>query len=86
MARLRLQHYDRGVAWYRQADEQSRAAAFANLLEHAIDSEWVRTWSPEDAAELKEENPNGNYEAPYFVTTGDPICEADDSGDAKEEK
>ena len=67
------------VEWFMEATPGQQKKAIEELFDHAIKTEWVNVWSPEDRQELAEEEGKSieEYAIPYFRTCGEPI-----SGDA----
>jgi hypothetical protein len=61
--------------WLSKQTEEVRSTAFEQLLEFAIEAEWIGVWHPEDREELAAESgkPVSEYEAPYFRTSGTPL-------------
>lgn len=63
------------IEWFKGATPEQQENAMRELIDHAIRSEWVNVWSPEDQQELAEESgrPIDEYKIPYFTTCGEPI-------------
>lgn len=63
------------LKWFAGQSEAVKQKAFEQLLEFAIDAEWIGVWRPDDRQELSAESgkPLSDYEAPYFRTCGEPL-------------
>jgi hypothetical protein len=63
------------VEWFMSLPLDRQERVVRRLFEHAIDSEWISVWSPENQIELAEEEGCSieKFQAPYFNTCGEPI-------------
>lgn len=63
------------LQWYDTLTPNQQRKVFQQLLEHALETEWIGIWNPEDRIELAEETgqPIETYAAPYFKTCGVPL-------------
>jgi hypothetical protein len=64
------------LQWYDTLTPTQQKKAFQQLIEYAIDSEWINIHDPETQAELAEETgkPITHYAAPYYTTCGEPLA------------
>jgi hypothetical protein len=69
---------DYAISWFGQLPEDKKTEAVRQLFAHAILSDWINVWSPEDRKEMIEDEGRSQAEvdAPYFRTCAGRRCES----------